>query len=173
MMPTINGKSFMDCSEADLQILIDNPDFREGDYLDYKSSLSFLDIPKNDSQRLEHIAEFRSDVCQFANADGGYLIYGIKDKKGLASEIVGIDIPGDNTDKFELERKNNLVPIMPKIPSVKFKFIPLASGKIEVPQVSVRVRTWNGIERESFSEPLVLNVKKAIKNRLCKAFAQK
>ena len=132
MMPTINGKSFMDCSEADLQILIDNPDFREGDYLDYKSSLSFLDIPKNDSQRLEHIAEFRSDVCQFANADGGYLIYGIKDKKGLASEIVGIDIPGDNTDKFELERKNNLVPIMPKIPSVKFKFIPLASGKYVV-----------------------------------------
>ena len=132
MIPTINGKSFVDCNEADLQILIDNPDYREGDYLDYKASFSFLDIPKNDSTRLEHIAEFRSDVCQFANADGGYLIYGIKDKKGLASEIVGIDIPGDNTDKFELERKNNLVPIMPKIPSVKFKFIPLASGKYVV-----------------------------------------
>ena len=49
-------------------------------------------------------------------------------------------------------------------PISEFEFIPLASGKIEVPQVSVRVRTWNGIERESFSEPLVLNVKKAIKN---------
>ena len=132
MMPTINGKSFMDCTEADLQILIDNSDYREGDYLDYKASFSFLDIPKNDPTRLEHIAEFRSDVCQFANADGGYLIYGIKDKKGLASEIVGIDIPRDNTDKFELDRKNNLVPIMPKIPSVKFKFIPLANGKYVV-----------------------------------------
>lgn len=49
-------------------------------------------------------------------------------------------------------------------PISEFEFIPLVSGKIEVPQVSVRVRTWNGIERESFSEPLVLNVKKAIKN---------
>ena len=48
-------------------------------------------------------------------------------------------------------------------PISEFEFIPLSSGKIEVPQVSVRVRTWNGIERESFSEPLVLNVKKAIK----------
>lgn len=132
MMPTINGKPFMDCSEEDLQVLIDNPDYRESDYLDYKASFSFLDIPKNDPKRLEHIAEFRSDVCQFANAEGGYLIYGIKDKKGQASEIVGIDIPGDNTDKFELERKNNLVPIMPKIPSVKFKFVPLASGKYVV-----------------------------------------
>lgn len=132
MMPTINGKSFMDCNEEDLQNLIDNPDYRESDYLDYKASFSFLDIPKNDPNRMEHIAEFRSDVCQFANAEGGYLIYGIKDKKGQASEIIGIDIPGDNTDKFELERKNNLVPIMPKIPSVKFKFIPLASGKYVV-----------------------------------------
>ena len=132
MKPTINGKTFMDCNEADLQILIDNPDYREGDYLDYKASFSFLDIPKNDPHRMEHIAAFRSDVCQFANAEGGYLIYGIKDKKGQASEIVGIEIPGDNTDKFELERKNNLVPIMPKIPSVKFKFIPLANGKYVV-----------------------------------------
>lgn len=132
MMPTINGKSFMDCTEADLQNLIDNPDYREGDYLDYKASFSFLEIPKNDPKKMEHIAEFRNDVCQFANAEGGYLIYGIKDKKGQASEIVGIDIPGDNTDKFELERKNNLVPIMPKIPSVKFKFIPLESGKYVV-----------------------------------------
>ena len=49
-------------------------------------------------------------------------------------------------------------------PISEFEFIPLASGKIEVPQVSVRVRTWNGIEKESFSEPLVLNVKKAVKN---------
>lgn len=51
-------------------------------------------------------------------------------------------------------------------PISEFEFIPLASGKIEVPQVSVRVRTWNGIEKESFSEPLVLNVKKAVKTEV-------
>ena len=46
-------------------------------------------------------------------------------------------------------------------PISEFEFIPLASGKIEVPQVSVRVRTWNGLEKESLSEPFVLNVKKS------------
>ncbi len=50
-------------------------------------------------------------------------------------------------------------------PISEFEFIPLASGKIQVPQVSVRVKTWNGIEKESLSEPLVLNVKKAVKSQ--------
>lgn len=132
MLPTINGKSFMECNEQDLRYLIDNPDYRENEYIDYKTSFSFLDVPKNDLRRGEHLAEFRSDVCQFANAEGGYLIYGIKDRHGEASEIVGIDIPGDNPDKFELERKNNLVTIMPKIPPVKFRFIHLSSGRYVV-----------------------------------------
>ena len=112
MLPTINGKSFMDCTEADLRVLIDNPDYCENDYIDYKATFAFLETEKHDPRRAEHLAEFRSDVCQFANAEGGYLIYGIKDKKGLANEIVGVSIPNDNPDKFELERKNNLVPIL-------------------------------------------------------------
>ena len=29
MWPTINGKSFLDCDVSDLQMLIDNPDYRE------------------------------------------------------------------------------------------------------------------------------------------------
>ena len=132
MLPTINGKSFLDCTESDLQVLIDNPDYRENDYIDYKASFAFLEIEKNDPHRTDLLAEFRSDVCQFANAEGGYLIYGIKDKRGMANEIVGVNIPGNNTDRFELERKNNLVPIMPKLPSIKFKFIPLESGKYVV-----------------------------------------
>lgn len=44
-----------------------------------------------------------------------------------------------------------------------FEFIPLASGKIEVPEVSVRVKAWNGMEKIAISEPLVLNVKKSVK----------
>lgn len=125
MLPTINGKSFMDCTEADLRVLIDNPDYCENDYIDYKATFAFLETEKHDPRRAEHLAEFRSDVCQFANAEGGYLIYGIKDKKGLANEIVGVSIPNDNPDKFELERKNNLVPILPKMPPVRFRFIKL------------------------------------------------
>lgn len=130
MFPTVNGKAIPECTEADLQVLIDNPDYRENEYLDYKRRFSFLEVDK--SLKQEHISEFRSDVCAFANADGGYLIFGISEKKGIPSEILGVDIPGNNTDKFELERKNNLQTILPKIPSVKFHFIPLENGKYVV-----------------------------------------
>ncbi|MEE0879117.1 MAG: hypothetical protein UH788_07550 [Treponemataceae bacterium] len=57
-------------------------------------------------------------------------------------------------------------------PISELEFIPLSSGKIQVPQVSVRVRTWNGIEKESISEPLVLNVKKAVKSETVENFSK-
>lgn len=132
MLPTINGKSFLECTEADLQELLENPDYRESEYLDYKESFSFLEMPKANPAREAKIVEFRNDVCSFANADGGYLVYGISDDKGMAQNIIGIDIPAGDTDRFELDRKNNLMPIMPKIPAVQFAFIPLANQKYVV-----------------------------------------
>lgn len=132
MLPTLNGKSFLDCNEEDLQELIDNPDYRENEYLDYKAAFAFLEMDKKNPERQGKIVEFRNDVCAFANAGGGYLIYGISDVKGMAKEIVGIEIPNNNTDKFELERKNNLAPIMPKMPSLQFGYIPLENGRFVV-----------------------------------------
>lgn len=132
MLPTINGKPIIECGKKDFEVIIDNPDYRENEYIDYKRNFSFLECAKNDPKRAEHISEFKSDVCAFANADGGYLIYGVSDKMGLASELVGIEIPDNNTDKFELERKNNLQSILPKIPSIKFKFVLLDNGKFLV-----------------------------------------
>ena len=125
ILPTINGKSFLECPAEDLTELLDNPDFRENEYIDYKSTFSFLDKPRGNPEREKGISESRSDVCSFANAGGGYLIYGISDVKGMAKEIVGVDIPNGNTDRFELDRKNNLSPIQPKLPSLQFRFIPL------------------------------------------------
>ena len=57
-------------------------------------------------------------------------------------------------------------------PISELEFIPLSSGKIQVPQVSVRVRNWNGIEKESISETLVLNVKKAVKSETVENFSK-
>lgn len=130
MLPLINGKSFLDCTESDLNTLIDNTDFRESQYIDYKTTFSILD--KSGADREHAIAEFRSDICSFANAEGGYLIYGIKEKQGVAREIVGVDILNGNTDRFELDRRNNLSAIYPKIPSIRFGFIPLSNGKYVV-----------------------------------------
>lgn len=132
MLPTINGKSFLECTEEDLKVLIENSDYRENEYLDYKEYFSFLLYDKKDPQRAKYITEFKNDICSFANANGGYLIYGISDDKGMAKEIVGIDIQNDDTDHFELDRKNNLNQISPKMPSVKFNFIKLENGKFVV-----------------------------------------
>ena len=128
MVPLINGKDLMDCSLEDIRVMLDNPDYRESEYLDFKRNFAFLEMEKG-KQRDEKVSEFRSDVCAFANSDGGYLIFGIGEEKGVAHELIGIDIPDDNTDKFELDRKNNLNSISPQIPPVQFKFLKMDAGK--------------------------------------------
>ena len=84
MFPKINNKSLLDCTEEDLQILIDNPDFRENEYLDYKKAFAHLELQNERKNVIEaKKAELKSDICSFANAEGGYLIYGISDEKDL------------------------------------------------------------------------------------------
>lgn len=132
MLPKINGKKIEDCNEEDLQVILDNPDYRENEYIDFKRNFSFLEMDKKSPERKEHISEFKSDICSFANAGGGYLIYGISDNKGMADKINGISIKDNNIDKFELDRKNNLNNILPKLPYIKFSFVPLSNGNYVV-----------------------------------------
>lgn len=130
MLPKLNNKSFLECTEEDFESLIENLDYRENEYIDYKKNFAFLEIPKDKrAERNCKISEFRSDVCSFANAEGGYLIFGISDENGCAKEIIGIDIPNDDTDKFELDRRNNLNGIYPRTPYIKFNFVKLQNGK--------------------------------------------
>lgn len=131
MLPKINNKSFLECTEVDFQVLKENPDYRENEYIDYKKNFAFLEMPKGKDRNVK-VLEFKSDVCAFANAEGGYLIFGISDENGCAKEIIGIDIPDDNTDKFELERRNNLNGIYPRTPYLKFHFIKLQNEKYVV-----------------------------------------
>lgn len=129
MLPTINNKSFLECDEEDLKLLIENPDYRENEYIDYKKNFSFLEIKDKKEFIIQKKCEFKSDVCAFANAEGGYLIFGISDDNGCASELCGINILNDDTDKFELDRRNDLMGIQPRIPYLKFHFIKLENGK--------------------------------------------
>lgn len=123
MLPLLNNKSLLDCDYDDFKDLIHNEVFRENQFLDYKEYFSFLVLPKDTKKEIveSKIVEFRNDVCSFANADGGYLIYGIKDNCGMAEEIKGIEI--SDRDKFELNIRNKLNPIMPKIPQLLFRFV--------------------------------------------------
>lgn len=131
MVLQVNGKSLLECNEEDIQLLIDDPTFRENDHIDYKENFAFLEIQEKNEKNKKK-AEFRNDVCSFANAEGGYLIYGIKEKQGSVDEIIGISIPNNNTDKFELDRRNDLQSISPRIPNIRFNFIPLRTGKFVV-----------------------------------------
>jgi hypothetical protein len=42
MLPTISGKSLLECNEDDLNEIIDNSDYRESEYLDYKGDFRAL-----------------------------------------------------------------------------------------------------------------------------------
>lgn len=131
MLPQINGKSILSCTEDDLLVLIENESYIENEYLDYKRTFAFLEMNKG-NERDAKKAEFRSDVCSFANSDGGYLIFGISDKHGCAASIDGIEIPNNDTDRFELDRRNDLNGIQPKVPPLQFSFIKLESGRYVV-----------------------------------------
>ncbi len=125
MLPTVNGKSFLECSIDDIQGIIDNHDYRENEYLDYKKSFEISVIPKDEKDALNKAkAEFRKDVCAFANAQGGYLFYGIKeDGKAVPHELLGVEIENNNTEAFENVIKNTLQTISPRIPHFEIKFL--------------------------------------------------
>lgn len=123
----INNKEFREWTADDLQVLLKNDAYRENNFIDYKMNFAPL-IDKN--HRKEKQAEFRNDVCSFANADGGYIFYGIGETFGAASILMGISIP--NIDRFELDRRNELQAIRPTVPEVDFSFISLQDDKYVV-----------------------------------------
>ena len=162
----INGKSYKQWTEEDLRVLLNNDDFREGQFLDYKRTFDFLEA-KDKSHKANAKNELRNDVCSFANADGGDLVVGISEKEGLALSINPIGI--DNIDKFEMELRNALLPIQPATPPVDFSFIPADNGYVVVvhiekgllkPYITIEnqttfrfwVRRGNGKEPMRYSE---------------------
>ena len=78
----INNKEFGEWTADDLQILLNDDAYRENNFIDYK--VNFAPLVDKCSKR-EKQAEFRNDVCSFANADGGYIFYGIGKTSGVAS----------------------------------------------------------------------------------------
>lgn len=125
----INNKEFKDWTEGDLQEIVENDAFRENDYLDYKQTFAVLECQDKESKRKKQ-NEFRHDICSFANAEGGYLIVGVMEEKGIPLVIDGIAI--SNIDKFELDRRNELSGILPVVPKVDFSFIKLLNGNYVV-----------------------------------------
>jgi hypothetical protein len=74
----------------------------------------------------EDRAEFAKDICAFANADGGDLVYGISDRNARANEIVPIQNLAPDTVRRRLTQM--LDAIEPRISSIRMEPVHLATG---------------------------------------------
>jgi len=115
-MLKLNGKPFGQWTQEDIEILLDDDDWRESDKHDYKREWKGPDD------------EFKKDVCSFANNVGGVIFFGIKESDGIAIELCGIENLGE--DAFELVIDNSLSNcIEPIKPSFSIQVITLDNGK--------------------------------------------
>jgi hypothetical protein len=80
---SLDNKPIESIQESDLQALVDN-NVVEWKTIEYKENLP----GGSDAQRVE----FLSDVSSFANASGGHLIYGIRGRAGVPTDLCGLSI---------------------------------------------------------------------------------
>lgn len=137
-MPFSN-KPLETITEADLQRLVDDEVF-EKKTIEYKE---YLSINTRDEKK-----EFLADVSSFANASGGYLFFGIKEKKGIAVEICGLQDINADKEKLRLENllRDNL---KPRVPSISIEPITVTTGTVIVIHIP---RSW--------AQPHVVNFSK-------------
>lgn len=86
-------------------------------YVDYKRSLP----QKSDA------AEFLADVCSFANAGGGDLVYGVDEEGGIPTTVRGVQTADPDGDLLSMEQRI-LSGISPRIPGLRGRYVPLASS---------------------------------------------
>lgn len=92
----------------------------EGRHLDFKR-----DLPGSaDKDKMELCA----DVSSFANTGGGYLLFGVEERNGVASAIPGL--PGVDADTAIVRLEQILsAGIDPPVPGIASRRIPTASGE--------------------------------------------
>ncbi len=118
-------------SEEDIRVLI-NLKVPEGKRLDYKREL-----PKKEPSQNK---EFLKDISSFANASGGYLIFGVDEENGYPSKISPLQIENPDAAILRLDQLI-LSGIEPRINGIVPKAIELEAGGyviiIKIPQ------SWN------------------------------
>ena len=132
------GKPLSTVNEDDLLALIENS-VHESKTLDFKREL-----PGNSD---EHKREYLADISAFANASGGFIVFGMEEQKGEAFNLVGLDIT--DFDK-EILRLTNMAEssIKPRIPILNFKPVTLSSGKYVI--IASIPKSWTALHVVSF-----------------------
>src|SRR5580698_8294411 len=88
------AKLVSEIAEADIQALKDSG-VQESQRLEYKRELP--------GTRDEDKREFLADVSSFSNTEGGDVIYGVAEERGLIAEIVGLSSPDFDAETLRLE----------------------------------------------------------------------
>jgi predicted HTH transcriptional regulator len=91
---SLGHKRIEDVKESNLRELV-NGSVSEGKTIEYKLTLPGA----SDSDK----KEFLADISSFANASGGDIVYGIKEDKGIAVELVGLVSTDLDAEKLRLE----------------------------------------------------------------------
>lgn len=119
-MVPFGGKPPALLKETDLQTLVDDR-VLERRTLEFKR-----DLPT--TQRRDKL-EFLKDTSSLANTSGGYLIYGIEESSGIATQLVGVD-PADAGKRVTGLQDSMRQAIRPRILDVEVELIPLANGDV-------------------------------------------
>jgi hypothetical protein len=111
-------KPFDEISTEDLQNLI-RDEVTEQIYLEYKRN-----IPGNEStEKIEYL----KDVSSFANARGGYIVFGMEEQDGLPKNLVTISRSKANKEVLRLVQMAESG-IRPRIQGFRIRDIPLSPG---------------------------------------------
>ena len=134
--PRMIGKEFDAIDKGDIEALVTNA-VPEGRTIEYKEQL-----PRGSD---EDSREFLADVSSFANAGGGDLIYGVRDKRDHDGKPTGtpevIGLAEINLDEQKTRLENLLRDcIDPRIPGVRIKHF---DGFMSGPVIVLRVlKSW-------------------------------
>lgn len=133
---TLRETAIDDLEEHHLADLVERgvPEIR---HIDYKRQLP---RPGESASK-----EFLADVCSFANAGGGDLVYGVEEEGGVPKAVTGIPMPDPDREILRLE---NLIRdgIDPRPTGFASRSIPVANGNhvlvIRVPRSFNRPTPW-------------------------------
>jgi hypothetical protein len=134
----IAGKALEQVTQADLQELIDDEQ-QEGKLWDFKRQLPGT---SDDAKR-----EFARDVCSFANTAGGHIVFGMREERGVAAEI--LPLPDVNIDdlrgRFEQILYSKTQPRIVGVAGIAAHAVPVVDAATGTSGHVVMVRIPNSI----------------------------